>query len=200
MLDGVPVRGRPVVTRRQRCLRALLGVERCREELASCIAAGNEEVVWVTGGIRPAMHSAPLDVSETMSTQVFSAMPVVMTSATLPRGLAVRMGAPRRRDGRARCRQPVCLQGARSAVLRRFAPGSPPPRSRSGDPRRDRGARAGGGRTDPGPVHQPTRHDGRGRGARGPAPVAGARAGRASRRRCFSRRSAPSRRRACSRR
>ena len=77
-----------------RCLRALLGVERCREELASCIAAGNEEVVWVTGGIRPAMHSAPLDVSETMSTQVFSAMPVVMTSATLPRGLAVRMGAP----------------------------------------------------------------------------------------------------------
>ncbi len=78
----------------QRCLRALLGVDRCREELAACIAAGNDEVVWVTGGVRPAMHSAPLDVSEAMSAQVFSAMPVVMTSATLPRGLAVRMGAP----------------------------------------------------------------------------------------------------------
>jgi len=78
----------------QRCLRALLGVDRCREELAACIAAGGDEVVWVTGGIRPAMHSAPLDVSETMSAQVFSAMPVVLTSATLPRGLAVRMGAP----------------------------------------------------------------------------------------------------------
>ena len=78
----------------QRCLRALLGVDRCREELAACIAAGNDEVVWVTGGVRPAMHSAPLDVSEVMSAQVFSAMPVVMTSATLPRGLAVRIGAP----------------------------------------------------------------------------------------------------------
>jgi ATP-dependent DNA helicase DinG len=78
----------------QRCLRALLGVDRCREELAACISAGGDEVVWVTGGIRPAMHSAPLDVSETMSAQVFSAMPVVLTSATLPRGLAVRMGAP----------------------------------------------------------------------------------------------------------
>jgi ATP-dependent DNA helicase DinG len=78
----------------QRCLRALLGVDRCREELAACISAGGDQVVWVTGGIRPAMHSAPLDVSETMSAQVFSAMPVVLTSATLPRGLAVRMGAP----------------------------------------------------------------------------------------------------------
>jgi ATP-dependent DNA helicase DinG len=78
----------------QRCLRALLGVDRCREELAACISAGGDEVVWVTGGIRPAMHSAPLDVSEAMSAQVFSAMPVVLTSATLPRGLAVRMGAP----------------------------------------------------------------------------------------------------------
>jgi ATP-dependent DNA helicase DinG len=78
----------------QRCLRALLGVDRCREELAACLAAGNDEVVWVTGGVRPAMHSAPLDVSEVMSAQVFSAMPVVMTSATLPRGLAVRLGAP----------------------------------------------------------------------------------------------------------
>jgi ATP-dependent DNA helicase DinG len=78
----------------QRCLRALLGVDRCREELASCVSAGSDEVVWVTGGIRPAMHSAPLDVSETMSAQVFSAMPVVLTSATLPRGLAARMGAP----------------------------------------------------------------------------------------------------------
>lgn len=77
----------------QRCLRALLGVDRCREELAACISAGRDEVVWVTGGTRPAMHSAPLDVSATMSAQVFSAMPVVMTSATLPPGLAARLGA-----------------------------------------------------------------------------------------------------------
>ena len=48
----------------------------------------------MTGGDRPALHSAPLDVSNTMSAQVFSVMPVVMTSATLPRGLAARLGAP----------------------------------------------------------------------------------------------------------
>jgi ATP-dependent DNA helicase DinG len=78
----------------QRCLRALLGVDRCREELASCLGAGDDEVVWVSGGSRPAMRSAPLDVSGIMSSQVFSSMPVVMTSATLPRGLASRVGAP----------------------------------------------------------------------------------------------------------
>lgn len=78
----------------QRCLRALLGVDRCREELGACLSAGSDEVVWVSGGARPAMRSAPLDVSETMSAQVFSKMPVVMTSATLPRGLAARIGAP----------------------------------------------------------------------------------------------------------
>jgi ATP-dependent DNA helicase DinG len=78
----------------QRCLRALLGVDRCREELAACLAAGGDEVVWVSSGPRPALRSAPLDVSETMSAQVFSTMPVVMTSATLPRGLAARIGAP----------------------------------------------------------------------------------------------------------
>ena len=78
----------------QRCLRALLGVDRCREELGTCISAVSDEVVWVTGGMRPAMHSAPLDVSRVLSAQVFSEMPVVLTSATLPRGLAVRLGAP----------------------------------------------------------------------------------------------------------
>jgi ATP-dependent DNA helicase DinG len=78
----------------QRCLRALLGVDRCREELATCLAAGSDEVVWVSGGARPAMRSAPLDVSETMASEVFSKMPVVMTSATMPRGLARRIGAP----------------------------------------------------------------------------------------------------------
>ena len=78
----------------QRCLRALLGVDRCREELTACISAGGDEVGWVSGGSRPAMHSAPLDVSETMAAQVFSQIPVVMTSATLPRGLAARVGAP----------------------------------------------------------------------------------------------------------
>jgi len=92
--DGPPREGQAGTDAAQRCLRALLGVDRCREELAACVSAGAEEVVWVTGGERPALHSAPLDVSRTMSAQVFSVMPVVMTSATLPRGLAARIGAP----------------------------------------------------------------------------------------------------------
>ncbi len=91
---GAESRGPSGTDGAQRCLRALLGVDRCREELAGCLTAGSDEVVWVSGGARPAMRSAPLDVREAMSAQVFSAMPVVMTSATLPRGLAARIGAP----------------------------------------------------------------------------------------------------------
>jgi ATP-dependent DNA helicase DinG len=106
----------------QRALRALLAVERCREELESCLLAGSaagsatgvepapvarsvrdaeapsprrtaEEVVWVTGGDRPALKSAPLDVSSFLAQQVFAEIPVVLTSATLPPGLAQRLGA-----------------------------------------------------------------------------------------------------------
>ncbi|MFZ0171937.1 MAG: ATP-dependent DNA helicase [Acidimicrobiales bacterium] len=88
----------------QRALRALLGVERCRQELESCLLAGtsvatagrpaSEEVVWVTGGDRQSLRSAPLDVSTFLATQVFAARPVILTSATLPPGLAQRLGAP----------------------------------------------------------------------------------------------------------
>jgi len=78
----------------QRLLRAQLAVERCREELESCLVAEGDEVVWVAGGDRVALKSAPLDVSAILRAQVFSAMPVVLTSATLAPGLATRLGAP----------------------------------------------------------------------------------------------------------
>jgi len=84
----------------QRALRSLLAVERCREELESCRLTGTaaqsrfEEVLWVTGGDRQSLRSAPLDVSAVLATQVFAEMPVVLTSATLPPGLAERLGAP----------------------------------------------------------------------------------------------------------
>jgi ATP-dependent DNA helicase DinG len=88
----------------QRALRALLGVERCREELESCLLAGTdsssehphpitEEVVWVSGGERQSLRSAPLDVSALLAVRVFNEMPVVLTSATLPPGIAQRLGA-----------------------------------------------------------------------------------------------------------
>jgi len=73
--------------------RALLAVEHCREELAACLAAEADEVVWVSGGERRSLRSAPLDVSGTLSAAVFSQMHVVLTSATMPPGLAPRLGA-----------------------------------------------------------------------------------------------------------
>jgi ATP-dependent DNA helicase DinG len=78
----------------QKVLRALLAAERCRDELESCLVAGTEEVVWVAGGDRLSLKSAPLDVSAVLAAQVFNVMPVVLTSATLPPGLAERLGAP----------------------------------------------------------------------------------------------------------
>jgi len=77
----------------QRTLRSLLAAERCREELESCLVAGNDEVVWVTGGDRVSLKSAPLDVSSVLAAQVFETMPVVLTSATLPPGLPQHLGA-----------------------------------------------------------------------------------------------------------
>ena len=56
-----------------------------------------------------------------MAAQVFSVMPVVMTSATLPRGLAARIGAAAADHDRARRRQPVSLQDQRAVVLRGIA-------------------------------------------------------------------------------
>jgi ATP-dependent DNA helicase DinG len=79
----------------QRCLRAQLAVERCREELGLCLEAGAETVVWVAGGDHPRLRSAPLDVSAPLAEQVFSKMPVVLTSATMAPGLAPRLGADR---------------------------------------------------------------------------------------------------------
>ncbi len=79
----------------QRCVRALLAVERCRTELDDCLAAEEDTVVWATGGERPKLKSAPLDVSERLGELVFEEMPVVLTSATMVPGLAGRLGAGR---------------------------------------------------------------------------------------------------------
>ncbi|MGO9196730.1 MAG: ATP-dependent DNA helicase [Acidimicrobiales bacterium] len=78
----------------QRALRSLLAVERCREELELCLAAEEDTVVWVAGGDRRTLRSAPLDIRAQLAEHVFSEMPVVLTSATLAPGLAERLGAP----------------------------------------------------------------------------------------------------------
>ncbi len=79
----------------QPALRSLLAVERCREELESCLVdSGGAEVVWVAGGDRPSLRSAPLEVSGVLAQQLFAEVPVVLTSATLAPGLGERLGAP----------------------------------------------------------------------------------------------------------
>ncbi|MGO9559240.1 MAG: ATP-dependent DNA helicase [Acidimicrobiales bacterium] len=78
----------------QRALRSLLAVERCREELELCLAAEEDTVVWVGGGDRRTLRSAPLDIRTQLREHVFSEMPVVLTSATMAPGLAERLGAP----------------------------------------------------------------------------------------------------------
>lgn len=80
--------------RRQKATRSLLATERLREELEVCLAAGPEEVVFVTGRERPTLRSAPLDVSATLAAQLFQQIPVVLTSATMAPGLGRRLGAP----------------------------------------------------------------------------------------------------------
>jgi ATP-dependent DNA helicase DinG len=79
----------------QRALRALLAVERCRDELEGLLIADEDEVVFVVGGDRPVLRSAPLDVSNVVRAQLFEKVPVVLTSATLAPGTAERLGAPR---------------------------------------------------------------------------------------------------------
>lgn len=85
--------GSPAPEVTQRAVRSLLAVERCRQELDSCATAGDETVVWVAGGDRRTMRSAPLDISSQLTELVFSEMPVILTSATLAPGLAARLGA-----------------------------------------------------------------------------------------------------------
>jgi ATP-dependent DNA helicase DinG len=77
----------------QPALRALLLTESCRLAAEQCLAAGEETVLWVEGGSRTSLRSAPLDVSEFLSEQLFSKVPVVLTSATLAPGLPARLGA-----------------------------------------------------------------------------------------------------------
>jgi ATP-dependent DNA helicase DinG len=77
-----------------RCTRAQLALEHCRSEVASVPQAGPDQVVWVEGGERsPRLRVAPVDVSGVMAAQVFEQMPVVLTTATAPRGLGGRLGA-----------------------------------------------------------------------------------------------------------
>jgi ATP-dependent DNA helicase DinG len=48
--------------------------------------------VWVESGARPSIEIAPIDVGSILGPRVFGVRPVVLTSATIPPGLASRLG------------------------------------------------------------------------------------------------------------
>ena len=77
----------------QRLTRVMLAVGHLREQLARLEELEEGEVAWVEDGPRPALEIAPVDVAPVLAEQVFARMPVVLTSATVPAGLAVRLGA-----------------------------------------------------------------------------------------------------------
>jgi ATP-dependent DNA helicase DinG len=77
-----------------RASRALLAIEHCRAEITALNGDDDDRVIWVEGGERtPRLRSAPADVAPVMSTLVFERFPAIMTTATVPPGLAPRLGA-----------------------------------------------------------------------------------------------------------
>ncbi len=78
----------------QRSTRALLGLGRCREDLSRFLEARPDDVAWVEGGTRPVLTLAPIDIAGILGPQLFDDSPVVLTSATIPPGLAERLGSP----------------------------------------------------------------------------------------------------------
>ncbi len=73
--------------------RATLGVAHLRAELGRVVALDDDNVAWVADGQRLGIELAPIDVSPVLASQVFAERPVVLTSATIPPGLAAHLGA-----------------------------------------------------------------------------------------------------------
>ena len=79
--------------RAQQLARSALAVGHLREEIGTLATLDDEKVAWVSTGQRPALELAPVDVAPVLAEQVFAVRPVVLTSATIPAGLAARLGA-----------------------------------------------------------------------------------------------------------
>ena len=78
--------------------RALLAAGHLATDLARLPALTDDEVAWVDGGARaPSLRVSPIDVAPLLSEQLWGEVTGVLTSATVPLGLAERLGLP---DGR----------------------------------------------------------------------------------------------------
>ena len=139
-------------------------------------------------GRRAALCVAPARRRPRCSTElVWEHRTAVLTSATIPPGLAEQRRPRPRRRRRARRRQPLRLRRPRPPLLRRPPARPPPARLRGGAARGAAGAHHRRRRAHPRPVHQLPGHAGRGR--RPPADAG--HAGPRSRATCPSPRSPP---------
>ena len=86
-------------TENPKAQRAVQALSRLRNEIALLHGLSEDQVAWVEFGARPSLEIAPVDIAPILSREVFEKMTVVMTSATVPLDLGVRLGAePDRTD------------------------------------------------------------------------------------------------------
>lgn len=80
-------------------LRAVLAAEHLLADLEAVKGAGEDDVRYVTAGARPQLAVAPLEVGASFGELAARLRSVVLTSATMPSGLAARLGlAPERTE------------------------------------------------------------------------------------------------------
>ena len=80
---------------RSRRDRALLAAGHLAADLARLPALTDDEVAWVDGGSRaPSLRVSPIDVAPLLREQLWGEVTGVLTSATVPLGLAERLGLP----------------------------------------------------------------------------------------------------------
>ena len=80
---------------RSRRDRALLAAGHLAADLARLAALSDDEVAWVDGGARaPSLRVSPIDVGPLLAEPLWGTVTGVLTSATVPLGLAERLGIP----------------------------------------------------------------------------------------------------------
>jgi ATP-dependent DNA helicase DinG len=78
--------------------RVLLAAGHLAADLARLSSLTDDEVAWVDGGARsPSLRVSPIDVGPLLSEQLWGTVTGVLTSATVPIGLAERLGMPEER-------------------------------------------------------------------------------------------------------
>ena len=82
-------------TERSRRDRVLLAAGHLAADLARLALLGSDEVAWVEDGNRaPSLRVSPIDVGPILAEQLWGSVTGILTSATVPIGLAERLGMP----------------------------------------------------------------------------------------------------------